>query len=279
MEGENQKQRFQPIDIREIVKGKNPKAAGKIPGFIYRWLTRILHLREINEFLAESGHLQGVDFVTEVIKFLNIKYEIKGIENVPTNGRYMFASNHPLGGLDGIILLKYLNDHFGNTRTLANDFLMNIKPLSEFFIPINKVGGQARESIKKVEELYTSGSQILMFPAGLCSRRIKGKIVDLEWQKHFISKSVQHKIDIVPVFFNGRNTNRFYILAKIRKALRIKLNIEMMFLSDEMFRHRNKTFSIYFGKPISYQTFDRSKSTSEWASELKHQTYLLAGNV
>jgi len=110
------------------------------------------------------------------------------------------------------------------------------------------------------------------------TRKINGKIIDLQWQKHFIQKAVQYKIDIIPFFFEGKNSNFFYNLAKVRKFLRIKLNIEMMYLADEMFKHRNKTFKIHFGRRIPYSTFDQSKKPIEWASEVKNIVYQLTNN-
>lgn len=279
MEGEDQQKSFQPINIREVVKGKNPKIAGKIPGFIYNWLTRILHLKEMNEFMKVHGELKGVPFVNEGLKFLNINYELYGTENVPDNGKFIFVGNHPLGGLDGMIIMKFMNENLGLSRSISNDFLMELTPLKDWFVPINKVGTQSRDYANLVEELYKSDDHILIFPAGLCSRKIKGQIVDLKWQKHFIQKALQYKIDIIPFYFGGRNSNFFYNLAKIRKFLKIKVNIEMMYLADEMFKHKNKSFKIYFGKPIPYATFDHSKKPIEWADYVKKMTYQLPNNV
>ncbi|MDA3879414.1 MAG: 1-acyl-sn-glycerol-3-phosphate acyltransferase [Prolixibacteraceae bacterium] len=278
MAGEQQNNNLEPIEIKELVRSKNPKLANRLPKFVLRWLEKLLHLKEINLFLEKYGNLKGLEFTEEAIKWLNIKFNIEGIENLPSEGRYMFVSNHPLGGLDGVLLLKILNERYGKTRVIINDFLMALTPLQQWFVPVNKVGGQARDSIKLVEELYESDDQVLIFPAGLCSRKTKGVIQDLEWQKHFIQKAVQHKLDIVPIHFGGRNSNRFYILANIRKFLRIKFNIEMMFLVDEMIKHRNKTFGIRFGKPIPFTILDKTKKPIEWAQYIKEQTYKLAKN-
>jgi 1-acyl-sn-glycerol-3-phosphate acyltransferase len=279
MEGEDQLKSFQPIDIRKVIEGKNPKIANKIPGFIYNWLTRILHLKELNEFMKLHGHLKGVEFANEGFKFLNIKYELIGTENVPDSGKFIFVGNHPLGGLDGLIMMKFMNENLGFSRSISNDFLMEIAPLKDWFVPINKVGNQSRESLNLIEQLYLSKDQVLIFPAGLCSRKIKGKVTDLKWQKHFIQKAVQYKIDIIPFFFDGKNSNFFYNLAKIRKFLRIKVNIEMMYLADEMFKHRNKTFKIYFGKPIPSSTFDLTKKPIEWAEVVKKIVYQIKNAV
>ncbi|MBN1926096.1 MAG: 1-acyl-sn-glycerol-3-phosphate acyltransferase [Prolixibacteraceae bacterium] len=275
MEGEIHKQGFQPIDIKKVVRGKNPRLAKRMPGFVYKWLSRILHLDEINSFMMENGHLRGIEFVDATINLVNISYTISGEENIPLPGRYIFAMNHPLGGLDGVIIQKFINEKIGPTITIVNDFLMELYPLKDWFLPINKVGGQARSSVLQVEELYKSDKNVLIFPAGLCSRKVKGKIVDLQWHKHFIQKAIEYKTDIIPIYFEGRNSNFFYNLAKLRKFLRIKFNIEMMFLVDELFKNRNKKFSIVIGKPIPYQSFNRSKKAIEWADEVKKTVYSL----
>ncbi|MFA9388642.1 MAG: 1-acyl-sn-glycerol-3-phosphate acyltransferase [Prolixibacteraceae bacterium] len=275
MKGEYKGDTFEPINIREVVAGKNKKIAKRLPAFVYKWLERILHLDEVNSFLKNSGHLKGLDFANAIISDLNIKFKLKGLDKLPDKGRFMFVSNHPLGGLDGVLLLKLLNEKFGTTRSLTNDFLMAITPLNEWFVPVNKVGAQGRESLQVIEEMYQSEDQILIFPAGLCSRKIKGKIVDLEWQKHFIQKAVQHHLDVVPIYFGGNNSNRFYNLAKLRKFLGIKFNIEMMYLVDELYKHKNKAFKIQFGQAIPYQTFNRNKRPIEWAEYVKKSVYQL----
>ncbi|MBN2806445.1 MAG: 1-acyl-sn-glycerol-3-phosphate acyltransferase [Prolixibacteraceae bacterium] len=279
MAEEEKGQAFQPINIREVVAGKNKKLARRLPGFVYRWLERILHLEEMNEFLRQFGHLKKLEFTNEVIRYLNIQFKIEGFDQLPENGRFMFVSNHPLGGLDGVLLLKLLNEKFGTTRSLTNDFLMALTPLNDWFVPINKVGGQGREALKAIEDLYESDDQIMIFPAGLCSRKINGKIVDLEWQKHFIQKAVQHKIDVVPIYFAGRNSNFFYQLANFRKLFKIKFNIEMMYLVDELYKHKNKKFMIRFGEPIPYQTFDRSRKPIEWAAYVKDKVYFMGKTI
>lgn len=276
MEGDTREETFRPIDIREVVAAKNEKAAKRVPSFIYKWLEKILHLQEVNDFLTKYGHLKGLAFTQQVVDYMNIDFQLTGYDQLPSDGRFLFVSNHPLGGLDGVLLLQLLTLKFGSTRSLTNDFLMAVSPLKEWFVPINKVGSQGRESIQIIEDFYKSDDQILIFPAGLCSRKINGKIVDLQWQKHFIQKAVQHKIPIVPIYFDGRNSNRFYNIAKLRKFFKIKLNIEMMFLVDELFKHKNKSFKIHFGQPMEYTTFDSSKKPIEWAEYVKDCVYNMA---
>lgn len=272
---ENASEPVKTIDIRKVFAEKSPRTAKFIPGFVYRYLHKILHIDFINHILKEYGHLKGTAFVDKVVEDFNIKEHLHGVENLPKSGKYIVASNHPLGGFDAMLLMKVIENQLGKFKFLANDILLNIPQLSPVFVPVNKHGGHARNAARKLSEVYDSDSQVLIFPSGLASRKIKGKIIDLEWKKHFISKAVQHQRDVIPVFISGRNTNRFYRLAAIRKFLRIKWNLEMFFLPDETYRHRNSDIHLYFGKPISYQTFSSEKSQKEWAEWVKQRVYQL----
>ena len=268
---------YKAINIREVFAAKSPGIARFIPGFVFRYIHRILHIDFINDFLKRNGHLKGIEFVDQVVAEFNVKEHIHGLENVPDTGKFIFASNHPLGGFDGMLLMKTVDGKLGKVKFLANDILMNIPNLFEMFVPVNKHGGHAREAAKALSDVYNSEVQVLIFPSGLASRKIKGKIIDLEWKKHFISKSIKHKRDVVPVFIGGRNTNRFYRIDKIRKFFRIKWNLEMFFLPDETMKHRNSDVHIYFGKPIPYKTFDKNKTHIEWAEWVKEIVYELPG--
>jgi len=266
------------IDVSKVLEDKNPKLARKIPKFFIHWLKKIIHENEINEFLEKYGEKTGIPFCEEVIKYFNIEIDIYNIENIPKNRRYIFVSNHPLGGFDGIILMKLIKEIFGDIKVPVNDILMNIPNLKELFIPINKHGHQSKEVAIAMDRFFMSDIPILTFPAGLCSRKIKGKIIDLEWKKNFIIKAVESQRDIVPIFFEGRNSNFFYNLANLRKRVGIKSNFEMIFLVDELFKHRNKRFKVFFGKVIPYESIDKSKSTYQWAQEIKNIVYSIPYN-
>jgi putative hemolysin len=262
------------IDIRQVLKTKAPSMAGKIPAFAVRYLTRIIHEDELNAILTRYRDKEGVDFMRELIRYFDIRLELAGKENFPAEGRYIFASNHPLGGMDGICLSAVLGEHFdGKIRYLVNDLLLFIPNLRTIFVPINKHGRQARPTATATDEAYASGNQIITFPAGLCSRKRKGRIVDPDWKKSFIRKAVEYRRDIVPVYFEGRNSGFFYNLANIRAALGIKMNCEMLYLADELFRSKRSTYRICFGRPIPWQTFDNSKKPAEWAEWVKHISY------
>lgn len=261
------------IDIDKVIASKSPRLQRALPRFIVRYLKRIIHQDEINEVLQKHGHKQGVDFIDEALKVMQVTYSVKGIENLKPDGRYLFASNHPLGGLDGMILIHLLGKRYPEVKFPVNDLLMHITQLHNIFIHINKHGAQSSQNVKLTDATFASDAQVLYFPAGLCSRKQHGRIEDLEWKKSFIVKAIQHKRDIVPVFFSGRNSNFFYNLAKLRTFLGIKANIEMLYLVNEMFKQKGKSITVIIGEPIPYTTFDSSKSPAEWAKWVKAIVY------
>jgi putative hemolysin len=265
----------QTIDVKNVLYSKNPALARTIPGFVINYLKRIVHQDEINEFLIKYGHLRDSELIAAFLKHFEIKFKVAGSEKIPKSGRFIFVSNHPLGGLDGLVFIYELSKHFPDIKFPVNDILINIKNMSGIFIPVNKLGAQAKDAAKMIEEAYSSDCQILYFPAGLCSRKKRGIISDLEWHKSFITKSIQHKRDVVPAFFSGRNSNFFYNLANIRKLIGLKANIEMLYLPDEMFKQKDKEIRLIFGEPIPWETFDRTKSALEWADWVKSKSYNL----
>jgi len=269
---------MEKINVREVFKNKNPKVAKMLPGFIYRYIERIIHQKEMNDGIPIFGDKMGLDFIKGALVYLGAKIQVKGKENIPTDGRYIFVSNHPLGGLDGLVFAHVIGQFHSNIQFLVNDILMNLENLDPIFIPVNKHGRQSVEYVRKIEKAYESDAQILNFPAGLCSRKIKGKIVDLEWKKSFVSKAIQHKRDIVPIHIDGRNSNFFYNLSNFRIKLGIKTNLEMFYLVDEMFKQKNKNITLTVGKPIPYQTFDKSLHQKKWALKVKNHIYGLTEN-
>jgi putative hemolysin len=269
----------QEIDVEKVLYSKNPALRKVVPRFIVNYLKRIVHQDDLNVFLRKWGHLKNAELIEAGLRHFEIKFRISGTENLPETGRYIFVSNHPLGGLDGLVFIYELSKFYSDIKFPVNDILTSIENLSGIFLPVNKHGLQGKDAARKIEEAYASESQILYFPAGLCSRKKRGVIKDLQWHKSFISKAIQHKRDIVPAYFSGRNSNFFYNLSNIRKSLGIKVNIEMLYLADEMFRQKDKEIRLVFGKPIPWETFDKTKSALEWAEWVKSKSYDLASNI
>ena len=264
------------VDVDDILRGKmGPKAKYLPTG----WLKRIAHQDEVNRFLWESRGKTGVDWLEECVRYLDMTLEIEGKENLPdkNDGRlYTFVSNHPLGGVDGVALGSVIGRHYdGRFRYLVNDILMNLPGLAPVCIPINKTGKQSRDFPAMVEAGFQSDNHMLMFPAGICSRKINGQVHDIPWKKTFITKSVQYQRDIVPIHFGGQNSEFFYKLANFSDKYVKKVNIAMLFLVDEMYKNVHKTFRVAIGKPIPWQTFDKSKTPMEWAKFVEDSVYQL----
>jgi len=261
------------IDVESILYSKNPSLKKTLPTFIINYLKRIVHQDVLNEFLKKYGNLKNAELISTGLKYFNIKYTVSGTENIPTEGRYIFVSNHPLGGLDGLVFIYELSKYYKEVKFPVNDILTNIENLNGIFLPVNKHGAQAKEAARMIEEAYASDDQILYFPAGLCSRKKRGAIKDLVWHKSFITKSIAHKRDIVPAYFSGRNSDFFYNLSNLRNFLGIKANIEMLYLADEMFKQIDKEIRLIFGQRIPWETFDKTKSPMEWAEWVRGKTY------
>lgn len=271
------------FDIRTVLKQKAPNA--HVPGFLIRYLERIAHIKQMNAFLRKYPDVKNYDFIQLVLdEELGCSASIDGIENIPTDGKpLIFASNHPLGGLDGMIIAQMIHESRssrGDSRPLkviVNDLLMFMEPLAGLWAPVNKVGRLTKEQAQQQHALWESETDVLTFPAGICSRlqRIDGKwqIQDFEWQKNFIQRVREYQRDIVPIYFEGRNSKFFYTLAYIRKLLHIKLNIEMLYLVDEMYGAHGKHFKVHVLPPISYTSLDTSKSPKEWAAYIKQIVY------
>ncbi|MBO4615362.1 MAG: 1-acyl-sn-glycerol-3-phosphate acyltransferase [Bacteroidales bacterium] len=265
------------VDVAEIIRAKSPKLAKKMPRFVINLLRKLVHEKDVNEILAKANGATGIDFVNVGVECLELKRQVSGMDNIPSKGRFIFVANHPLGGLESLVMMQTIDEKYNDFMFVVNDLLMALEPLRPVFIPINKVGKQSRTNAEQLNELYASNKQVLYFPAGLCSRKIKGEIVDLPWQKNFIVKAVEYQRDIIPVYIGGRNSNFFYRLANWRKRLKIKFNIEMLFLVDEMFKQRGQTITLTIGKPIPYTTFDKTKTPMEWAEWVKAETYKMKG--
>lgn len=266
------------VDIDNILKSKLGSKAKFLPRPLVSWLKRIVHQDQVNAYLWESRHLVGTEWLEECVRYLDATLDIVGEENLPdkNDGRlYTFVSNHPLGGEDGVALGAIIGRHYdGRFRYLVNDLLMNLPGLAPLCIPINKTGKQGRDFPKMVEAGFQSDNHMLMFPAGLCSRRKNGEVRDIDWKKTFITKSVEYKRDVVPIHFSGQNSNRFYRLANFSDRF-LPFNFAMLFLVDEMYKNVHKTFRVTIGKPIPWQTFDHSRKPAEWAQWVKDRVYEL----
>ncbi len=274
------------LDVAEVLRAKAPGVARHIPRWAVRWLERTICQDEMNQLLDESRGLTGADFCRGVLKSLQITVDVKNPALLPSKDdrRVVFVSNHPLGGLDGMALINVLQSHFGGqVWFIVNDLLMAIKPLKNVFLPINKHGSQSRQAAAAIDRAFAGNDPVIIFPAGLCSRLASKssfketghRIADLEWHKMFVNKSIQHKRDIVPIFFNGQNSDHFYRFARNRKRLRIPFNIEMIYLPQEVFKARGKRFAITLGERVAWESLAGGKDAQRTADQLRSQVYSL----
>lgn len=271
------------INLHNILRSRIKGLKGRlIPGFLISGLERLIHQDELNAVLDVTYPSVGSEFSCRVYDYFELKLDVDGEENIPCHGRFIFASNHPLGGLDGIGLIKVLGKKYGDDslRFLVNDILMNVEPLRPVFLPINKYGSQGREAARAIKEAYASDCQILIFPAGLVSRlHSDGEIKDLQWQKSFIQKAIEFKRDIIPVRFEGLNRKSFYKTARWRKRLGLKINIEQALLPAELCASRGKKFKVIFGTPIPWQSLEQAHKKGETyqtlANQIRDQIYQL----
>jgi putative hemolysin len=264
------------INLKAIIASKSPALARYLPGFLHRYLKRIVHEDEVNSFISTNGHLKDHTFVAAVFKEFGAEARVQGLENIPLSGGCIVAANHPLGGLDGIGLMKVVGQRRPDIRFFVNDILLSLQNFSTLFVGVNKHGKNPKENLRLMEDVFASENCVLFFPAGLVSRRQNGVIADLEWQKSYIAKAIKYQKPIVPAFIGGQNSNFFYNLSNWRKKLGIQANVEMLYLVDEMYRQNHKTLDFIFGEPIPHTVFNKERKHDEWAQKMKAYVYALS---
>lgn len=268
------------VDISATLNSRASKYAKFIPGFMVKWLEHTICQDELNGILERTSGKRGAEFCHAVLDDLDIKYNVIGADNMPPNRRVIIVSNHPLGALDGIALIDWVSKIYGpGVKFIVNDLLMAVKPLDNVFLPINKHGKQSRKSSSNIEEVFAGNDPIIIFPAGLVSRKRDEGIRDLKWQKMFINKAVQYHRDIIPVYFDGKNSPFFYNFAKLRTRVGLKFNIEMIYLPREIFRSRHARFTIVAGKPIPYTRFKGGRNAAIEAKAMKRIVYDLKSKI
>ena len=266
------------VNIEEVLEEKSPKLYKLIPRFIIKKLKRLIHEKEINQILEKLKDKEGMDFIKGGLNELKVKSNSIGFENIPKHEGIVIVANHPLGGLDGVALINELGKYRNDIQFLVNDILNQLKPFQSFFVPINKHGSNSRENLNNLDKLYQSDKCIVIFPAGLVSRKQNNIIKDLEWKKSFITKSKKYNRTIYPLFVSGENSKRFYNTSFWRKKIGLKLNIEMLLLVDEMFKQKGNTIHFTIGEPIKPDQLSNDKTNHDWAQIIKEHVYNLKNN-
>lgn len=262
----------QKINIEKIIRGSKSTFIRNLPGFIIRLIEKIICQDEMNETLEKNAHKEGISFVNAVLEEWNVQIIVKGFE-IPSSGRFVFVANHPVGAMDSLAFLSLINRYFPDVVSPSNELFNYIPQLRSLIVGVNVFGKNTRETAEKINLLYGSGSQVMIFPAGEVSRWKSGKIEDPDWQKSFITKAIEFKRDIIPVYISGRNSNMFYFIARLRKLLGIRLYIETVLLPREMIKQRDSKIELTAGQPVPWETFTEEKTHHEWAREIKKMVY------
>jgi putative hemolysin len=264
------------ISIEEVIKSKNPTLLKVLPGFIIRYIKRIVHQDHVNDFISRHGEKQSYAFVDAIVEEFGIKVTFSGLENLPESGGVIVAANHPLGGLDAMALIQVLSKKRRDLKFIVNDILLSLKNLGDLFVGVNKHGKNSVETLNYIDTFYQGDGMVMIFPAGLVSRKQKGGLIrDLLWKKSFVVKAKKFDRSIVPVHIGGKNSKFFYNLAMWRAKVGIKANIEMLYLMDEMYHQSGNEINIKIGKPIPASTFSSKYTDQEWAEKIKNHLYLM----
>lgn len=268
------------VDIEKVIKSQQNRFIKKMPNFAVRYIKKVIREDELNKITEFAGNTEGIEFIKKSLKFLNINCNFYHKENIPSKGRYIFAANHPLGGIDFFAAILSINDNYDSIKVIANELLMHVKPLKDIFLPVN-VFGKSSEKEKKaiINAMASEDTQMMTFPAGEVARKYHGKLDDGKWHSSFIRNAIEFKRDIIPIFIDAENSTKFYRIANIRRTMRLKTDIELFLLPQELVKQKNKTINVIFGKPISYKTFDKSKELIKWAQEVKNIVYNLKNNL
>lgn len=264
--------------LLDLDKMLGPKLRKKLPRFVINFLKRRVHQDDINSVVMSVEHYKGVGFFDEALNYLDITYRTRGEEHLDANKKYLFVCNHPLGGPEALIIGSVFRRLYGEGfQVPVTPIMANLKPLAEFFTPVNNLSSkQSRDLGERISKMFTSDQQVVVFPAGLCAKKVKGKVTEMPWKKMFVTQARRYERDVVPVHISGHNSRWYFFLSKLSKFLGLKINIGMLYLVDELFKQRGNEFVITFGEPVPYTTFDKSKSDREWAAEMQERVKALS---
>ena len=264
----------------DVEKMMGPKLRKKLPRFAINFLKRRIHQDQVNEAITLAKCPVGAGFFDDALEYLNISYRTRGEEHLALDKKYLFVCNHPLGGPEALIIGSVFRRLYGDGfRVPVTPLLAHLKPLTQFFVPVNNLSSkQSRDLGMRISEMFSSDQQVLVFPAGLCAKKIKGKVTEMPGKKMFVTQARRYERDVVPVHISGHNSRWYFFLSKLSKFLGLKINIGMLYLVDELFKQRGNEFVITFGEPVPYETFDKSKTDREWAAEIQERVKALGAD-
>lgn len=266
------------VDLEKWLKESNNKLFRNLPGFIVNRLKKMICEKEMNALHNKNIDKVGIDYVNAILNDLDITIRMHNENAIVNAEKCIFVANHPLGGVDALSFLHCIYKLKGKVVSPSNQFFNYDPNLAPLIVGVNVFGSTSRDQTRIINNAFLSDAQIMIFPAGLVSRKINGEIKDPEWQKSFVSKAIETKRYVVPTFITGVNTQKFYRISRIRKFFRIKMPVEILCLPREMLNKKGSSIDLIFGDPIAYSYFDASKRPHEWAQHVRAMVYDLGEN-
>ncbi len=268
------------VKAKDVAKATKLDRLGFLGILISKFLMWVLRIFKVNEVYERKKNLKGAVFLDSVLNELEVDYEVSNedLNKIPSKGPFVVVSNHPLGGIDGMILLKILSERRENVKALTNFLLNYIKPMSPYLIQVNPFEDKkdVKSSFKGIKEALQhlkEGNPLLVFPAGEVSTHRDGKsIIDRPWLPTAIKIIKKAEVPIIPIYFKARNSNRFYFWSRISGVFRTAL------LPSELFSQKNKTIKIRIGNPIKVAAQKEYETLNEFSSFLRKKTYILANS-
>ncbi|SDG38395.1 GNAT family N-acyltransferase [Psychroflexus sediminis] len=268
------------ITATEIASGLNLSRFGILGNVMGSFIMQTTRISELNEIYDQYAHLEGVEFINAVLLHLDVHFEIpeKDLKRIPKMGPFVTISNHPLGAVDGLILLKLLLEQRPDYKVVANFLLHRLEPLKPYVMPVNPFESrkEAKSSVAGIKQALShiqSGSPFGVFPAGEVSTHLEErKVVDKLWSSEAIRLIKKVEVPVIPVYFHAKNSASFYRLAKLNENLRTAR------LPGEMLKKNHRPIRVRIGNSISVKDQNSFEDLTAYSNFLRQKTYFLANS-
>lgn len=268
------------VTAKEVAKAINVDKYGVLGTFIGWLLMKVLKISTLNKIYDRNKHLRDLDFLNAILDEFQIKFEIpeEDLKRLPKDGAYITISNHPLGGIDGILLLKLMLEREPNFKIIANFLLHRIDPMKPYIMPVNPFENHkdAKSSVVGIKETLrhlSDGKPLGMFPAGEVSTYKDGKlVVDKTWEEGAIKVIRKAQVPVVPIYFHAKNSRLFYFLSSLNSTLRTAK------LPSELLTQKDRVIKVRIGKPILVTEQNEHETIEEYSEFLRKKTYMLANS-
>tara|TARA_R110001632_G_scaffold18712_5_gene57617 strand:+ start:11666 stop:13483 length:1818 start_codon:yes stop_codon:yes gene_type:complete len=266
------------VTSKEIAKVIGTDKFGFIGTFVGWILLRLLRISKVNKIYQKHKDKKDLPFLNGILDEFQIEFEIpeEDLRRIPKEGPFITVSNHPLGGIDGILLLKLLIEHRPDYKIIANFLLHRIEPLKPYVMPVNpfethKDAKSSVAGIKSALQHLKNGNPLGIFPAGEVSTYRDGKLmVDKPWEEGAVKLIKKAEVPVIPIYFHAKNSRLFYILSKISDTFRTAK------LPSELLSQKNRVIKVRIGKPISVKDQQEYKDITSFYEFIRKKTYMLA---